>query len=100
MEHEVMNELQNRINSVIQILASDLPKTDKVVAASQAFSGMDITHLSKQKTQSVYQYIMTSNKIMARYPTIKSHDDYKIMSHTDLNKLLKNVQQLCLKLSD
>lgn len=93
-----MNDLQVRINSIIQILASDLSKADKVVAASQTLSGMDITHLSNQKTQCVYKYITTSNKIMACYPTIKSYDGYKIISDSDLNKFLKNIQQLCLKL--
>lgn len=93
-----MIDLQARVNSIIQILTSDLSKADKVVAASQAFSGMDITHLSSQKKQCVYKYIISSNKIMAFYPTIKSNDDYKIISDTDLNKFLKNIQRLCLKL--
>ena len=93
-----MNELQVRINSITQTLASNLPKADKAVATSQALSGMDITNLSNQKKQCIYKYMTTSNKIIARYPTIKSNDDYKIISDADLNKLLKNIQQLCLKL--
>ena len=75
-----MNELQVRINSIIQILASDLSKADKVVATSKALSGMDITHLPSQTMQCIYKYITTSNKIIARYPTIKNNDDYKIIS--------------------
>lgn len=93
-----MNEIQTRINSVIKILASDLSKVDKAIATSQAFSGMDITHFTSKQQQSVYKYITTSNKIMARYPTVRSHDDYKFLTDADLNKLLKSVQQFCLKL--
>lgn len=98
MEHEAMNELQSRINSVIQILTSDISKADKIVAAFRTLSGTDITHLSSQKTQYVYRHIIASNKIMARYPTIKNYDDYAIISDADLNKLLKSIKQLCLKL--
>jgi hypothetical protein len=93
-----MNEIQIRINFIIQLLAGDLSKSDKVIETSQAFSGMDITHFTEEKQQSVYKYIITTNKIMAKYPTIKSYDDYKIITDIDLNKLLKSVQQLCLKL--
>ena len=38
------------------------------------------------------------NSITSHYPTIKTYDDYKIISDADLDELLKNVQQLCLKL--
>lgn len=93
-----MNELQIRINSIIQIFASDLSKADKVVAACKVLSGMDITHFTNQKKQMIYKHITASNNIMSRYSSIKNYDDYKIMSDADLNKLLKSVQQLCLKL--
>lgn len=98
MEHETVNEIQIRINSIIRILSSDLSKVDKFREVSPSFSGMDITHFTDKQKQNVYKYIMTANKIMARYSTIKTYDDYKIITDADLNKLLKNVQQFCLKL--
>jgi iron uptake system EfeUOB component EfeO/EfeM len=98
MEHKAMNELQAKIDSVIQILASDLSKANKLIAALQTLSGTDITHLSSQKKQCIYRQMNTSNKIIARYPTIKDYDDYAIISDADLNKLLKSVEQLCFKL--
>lgn len=93
-----MNELQTRINSIIQILASELSKANKVTSALQAFSGLDITHFSSQKTKSVYKHITTVNSVAARYPIIKSYEDYEIITDKDLNKILKSIQQLCLKL--
>lgn len=98
MEYETVNEIQIRINSVIKVLASDLLKVDKFKEVSTSFSGMDITHFTDKQKQHVYKYIITANKIMARYPTIETHDDYNIITDADLNKLLKNVQQFCLKL--
>ncbi len=94
-----MNDLQTRINTITQILASEPLKAHKVIASLQAFSGMDITHFSNQQKKSVYKYMATINDITSRYsPVIKSNDDYKIMSDADLNIILKNVQQLCIKL--
>jgi hypothetical protein len=93
-----MNDLQIRINTFIQSLASNETKASKVVTSLQAFSGMDITHFNKQKTNSVYKYLSTINTITARYPIIKTNDDYQFMSDTDLDSILKCMQQLCLKL--
>jgi hypothetical protein len=93
-----MNELQTRINSITQILASDLPKSKKAIASLQAFSGLDITHFNHKKKESVYKYLSTLNAVVARYPTIKTYDDYNIMTDVDLNKILKSIQQICLKL--
>jgi len=93
-----MNEIQIRINSIIRVLASDLSTADKYKEIAPSFSGMDITHFTEKQKQHVYKYMTTANKIMARYPTIRTGDDYKIITDSDLNKLLKNVQQFCLKL--
>ncbi len=93
-----MNELQIRINNVTQILASDLSKVNKVVASLEAFSGLDITHFDDKKTKYVYKHIATMNAITGRYPFIKTYDDYNLISEADLNKILKDIQQLCLKL--
>ncbi len=93
-----MNDLQTRINTFIQSLASNETKAGKVVASLQAFSGMEITNFNKKKTNSVYKYLVTINSIVARYPIIKTNDDYQCMSDADLDKILKSIQQLCLKL--
>lgn len=94
-----MNDLQTRINAITQILASEPSKANKVIASLQAFSGMDITHFNSQQKKSVYRYMATINDVTSRYsPSIKTNDDYKIMSDADLNIVLKNVQQLCIKL--
>lgn len=93
-----MNELHTRINSIIQILAGESSKANKAVASLQAFSGLDITDFSNQKKESVYKYMIAVDSIIARYPIIKIYDDYEMITDKDLNKILKNVQQLCLKL--
>jgi hypothetical protein len=98
MEHIKMNDLQKRINTITQILADDLPKHNKVTEAMQAFSGLDITHFNNQQEKNIYKHMSTINAITAGYATIKTSDDYKIMSEIHLNEILKNVQQLCLKL--
>lgn len=93
-----MNELQIKINSITQILSSDSSKLNKVVMSLQGFSGLDITNFSSKKKKSLYKYMAIINSITSHYPTIKTYDDYKIISDADLGELLKNVQQLCLKL--
>ncbi len=93
-----MNDYQQRINLVTQKLASESSKIDKVVTSLQVFSGMDITHFSRKKTESVYKHIATMNSIISRYPVIKTYEDYALISDIDLNKILKSIQQLCLKL--
>jgi ribosomal protein S13 len=92
-----MTDLQTRINAIIQILANDLPKADKVVASLKAFSGLDITHFNSHQNESINKYLTKINNITARYP-IKTDDDYKILSNADLSKILKSVQKLCLNL--
>jgi hypothetical protein len=93
-----MNDIQIRINTFIQTLTNNETKASKVITSLQAFSGMDITHFNKKKTNSVYKYLATINSIVARYPIIKTNDDYQFMSDADLDKILKTIQQLCLKL--
>lgn len=95
-----MNELQERINRVTQVLAEDLPKHSKATTAMQTFSGLDITHFNNHQKNCIYKYMTAMNEITAHYPTIKTNDDYKIISETHLNKILKNIQQLCLKLRE
>ncbi len=92
-----MTDLQTRINSIIQIFANDLPKPDKVVTSLKAFSGLDIAHFNSHQTKSINKYLGKINNILSLYP-IKTYDDYKIMSDSDLNKILKNIQELCLNL--
>ena len=93
-----MNELQIKINSITHILASESLKPNKVVMSLQTFSGLDITHFNDQKKKAIYKHMAAINNITSHYPTITTHDNYKIISDTDLNEILKNVQQLCLKL--
>jgi hypothetical protein len=93
-----MSELNTRINAIIQILADTSSKANKVVASLQAFSGMDITHFSEQKKRTLYSHMTTINNITSRYSEIKTYEDYKIISNSDLSKILKSIQQLCFKL--
>lgn len=98
MECDKMSELKTRINAIIQILTDTSSKSNKVVAALRAFSEIDITHFDEQKTRSIYRDMTTINNITSRYPEIKTDEDYKIISDSDLNKILKNIRQLCFKL--
>ena len=93
-----MNELQIKINSITQILSSESSKLNKVVMSLQGFSGLDITHFSNKKMKSMHKHMATINSITSHYPNIKTYDDFKIIPDTDLDEILKNVQQLCLKL--
>ena len=96
MEYKKVTNLQARINSIIQILAHDLLKADKVVASLKAFSGLDMTRFSSHQNESINEYLAQINNITSRYP-IKTDADYKIVSNADLNKILKSIQ-LCLNL--
>ncbi len=92
-----MNELQLKINNITNILASDLPKPQKVLSALQQFSGLDITHFSKAAKRSINKHLGAVNGIVSHYPAI-SHDNYHIISDKHLNGMLKNIQLLCLNL--
>ena len=92
-----MNELNQKINLVIQALASEQIKPTKIVAACKNFSGLDMTNFSKKKKNFVHQHFGEINSITSQY-NIKTEDDYKIIAEPDLDKILKNIQQLCLKL--
>ena len=93
-----MNELQIKINSITQILSGESSKLNKVVMSLQGFSGLDITHFNSKKMKSLHKYMGTINSITSHYPAITTYDDFKIIPDTDLDEILKNVQQLCLKL--
>jgi len=93
-----MNDIQARINIITQSFASNETKAKKVSVSLQAFSGMDITHFNKQKTNSIYKYLGAVNRIIKNYPIVQVPDDYQYIPDSDLDKILKNIQQLCLKL--
>jgi len=90
--------MQHRINLITQLLASELALPEKVTACLKAFSGMEITHVEEKKKKSLYHFLNTSNEITAHYPFIKTDEDYSLIPEADLNKILKNIQRLCLKL--
>ncbi len=92
-----MTDLQQRINSIIEILANDTSKAEKAVASLKAFSGLDITHFTSHQKDSIHKYLSKINNILTRYP-VTTDDDYKIIPDKDLNKILKSVQELCLNL--
>ena len=92
-----MNELHLKINLVTQALSSDQAKPNKVVSALKNFSGLDMTNFSKKMMNTIHQHFGEINSITSQYK-IKTEDDYKIITDNDLNKILKNIQQLCLKL--
>jgi hypothetical protein len=93
-----MNDLHKRINTIIEAFASNSLKEKKVATALNGFMGMEITHLTKQKMNSIHKHMGMINSIISSYPIIKTKDDYKFMTEIDLDKILKNIQQLCLKL--
>lgn len=92
-----MNELALKINLVTQSLASTQTKPNKVVAALKSFSGLDMTNFNKKKMNSIHQHFGEINCITAQYK-IATDDDYQIISDIHLDKILKTIQQLCLKL--
>jgi hypothetical protein len=93
-----MNGLQIRINKITEILSSESSKQDKALLSLQAFSGMELTHFSQKKMKYFYKYISAINEITSYYPKIVIDNDYRSLSDRHLNEILKNVQQLCLKL--
>ncbi|OGT22899.1 MAG: hypothetical protein A3C55_06830 [Gammaproteobacteria bacterium RIFCSPHIGHO2_02_FULL_42_13] len=93
-----MNGIQQRVNTITRLLGADLPLPKKVTESLKAFSGTDITHVPAHHKKSIYHFLHTVNTITARYPFIKTDEDYSLISEADLNKILKNIQRLCLKL--
>jgi len=93
-----MNDLQIRINKITQILVSESSKQDKALLSLQAFSGLEITHFSQKRMKHFYKYMFAINAITSYYPRIIVDNNYNSLSDAHLNEILKNVQQLCLKL--
>jgi len=93
-----MNDLQIRITKVTQVLSSDALKQDKPMLAMQALSGMDVTHFSQKKMKVFYKHLSAINEILSYYPAVIVDNNYNSLSDAHLNEMLKNIQQLCLKL--
>jgi len=93
-----MTEIEMRINTITHILATEPSKIGKMAKSLQALHGLDFTHLNNKKKNSIYKHMTDYNKIMEKYPTIKTQDDYHLISDIDLSKILKSIQQLCIKL--
>jgi hypothetical protein len=93
-----MNDLQTRINNITQLLSGESSKQNKVVMSLQSFSGLDITHFNNQQMKNIHKYMSAINEITSQYSSIRTYDDYSIISDPHINKILKNIQQLCLKL--
>jgi uncharacterized Fe-S cluster-containing MiaB family protein len=87
-----MNEIMLKI---MTILDEKIPKKDKVIKCFNATSGLEISALSSDQKNSIYKQISASNRILKQYP-IKTYDDYALISDNHLNKLLKNIKQVCL----
>lgn len=88
-----MNNNASKLTAVIGILATDLPKKDKLVLSRQQLSGLDITNIDTVTKKHVTKHILEMNDITTQYP-IKTDDDYVMISDVHLNKLLKSIKQL------
>ena len=93
-----MNEIQEKVDAVIQIFDSKSSLAKKATDALQALSSMDITHATKENKKHLRQFPNKINTILGRYPFIKTYEDYEKVSEDDLNKILQHVQCLCLQL--
>ena len=93
-----MNELQSRVNKITNILSGEWPKPAKVLSSLQTLSGMDITNLNQKKVNAIHKHLFLINKITSSYPAIVTENNYNSVSDKHLNEMLKNIQQLCLKL--
>ena len=93
-----MNDLQIRINKITHVLSSELPQPEKALLSLQALSGLEITHFNQKKMKAFCKHLSTINEITSYYPAIIVDSNYDSLSEAHLNEMLKNIQQLCLKL--
>ena len=79
----------------IAILDEKLSKKETIMKLLTITSGFDITELSAEKKNVISARLLAMNRVLGQYP-IKTWDDYALLSEKHLNKLLKNLKQLCL----
>jgi len=77
------------------ILNENIPKKDKVIKCFSVISGIDISSLRSDQENNINKQLIAINRILKQYP-IKTFDDYALISDNHLNKLLKNIKQVCL----
>ena len=91
-----MNELVPKLTAILKEMAS---KKEAVIKCFSTMSGLEISALSSDQKRRITEQFLAINEILKKYP-IKTHDDYSLISDNHLNKLLKNIKQICLILYD
>lgn len=91
-DNRITNDL---LLKYVAILDEKLSKKDTIMKLLTITSGFDITALSAERENAINTQLLAINRVLGHYP-IKTWDDYALLSESHLNKLLKNLKQLCL----
>ncbi len=92
----MINELMVKIAITLE---ETISKKDKVIKCFNTISGLEISALRSGQQSSIKKQILLINGVLQQYP-IKTHEDYSLISDYHLNKLLKNIKQICLIFCD
>jgi hypothetical protein len=87
--------MNKRFLKVMSMLEEDFPKKDKVIKCLSEFSGLEIDSLSLARRHRLAKKMAAINEILKQY-SIKTFDDYALISTHHLDKLLKNIKQISL----
>jgi hypothetical protein len=97
LRHDMMiNDLMVKIAITLE---KRISKKDIVIKCFNEISGLEISALSADQQSGINKKILAINGILKQYP-IKTYDDYSLISDYHLNKLLKNIKQICLIFCD
>ena len=88
-----MDEL-TRISITEKILSGIHSKKDKIINASQLFSGLELTQLDPATRNKLNKNLIKLNSILSQYP-IKTFDDYNLITRIHLDKMITILKKIC-----
>lgn len=71
--------LLRRIENIQQQLSSHQPKKDKIIAALEELSGLELDSLNSSIQNIIKKHLIAINQILRQYP-IKTFDNYQLIS--------------------
>ncbi len=90
-----MSELEIRVKrSLRALLDSTSPRYKRIVKALKAFQGLDLGAISTAEKTAIEGSMVKLNAVLQKYD-LETFSDYKKMSNTDPNTLIKNQIALC-----
>jgi iron uptake system EfeUOB component EfeO/EfeM len=90
-----VSDLDIRVKrSLRALLDSTSPRYKRIIKSLKAFQGLDLGAISSDERSAIEGNIVKMNAVLEKYD-LETFADYKKMSDTDLNLLIKNQAALC-----